>query len=169
MATSPTSPIARFFLIFTDFTKVIVNDPSVNTAGSNRWFIWLKVIELIKERPIFGIGISNLELIFASRFRENVYQVFGVYTNVDKAHNEYLDIAVSSGIPSLVSYLFFLFTVTLNKIKESDFVSDINLPIICAVSGYAAQAFFNISVVSVAFLFWILLGLLVQNTKIVKQ
>ena len=162
-AISPDSPFSRFFLIFSDAAKILTNDPNMDNAGSSRWFIWSKVVELIKERPIFGFGISNLELLFASRFKESVFQVFGSYTTIDKAHNEYLDIAVSSGIPSLIAYLYFLYTVTIDKLKKNIFIEENIAPLLCAVLGYAAQAIFNISVISVAFVFWILLGLIVQN------
>jgi putative inorganic carbon (HCO3(-)) transporter len=165
-ATSFSSPFSRFFMIFTDFSKVIMNAPDINATGSGRWFIWARVIELIKERPIFGFGISNLELLFGGRFKEDVLQLFGDYRFIDKSHNEYLDIAVSSGIPSLFAYLYFLYIVVLHKFSKRVFLGDFNLPIFCAISGYAIQAFFNISVVSVVFLFWIFLGLMAKNNKI---
>lgn len=162
---SPASPFYRFYMIITDFTKVIVNDPNVNKTGSNRWFIWTKVVDLIKERPIFGFGISNLELMFKSRFSAGINKIYGYYITIDKAHNEYLDIAVSSGIPSLIAYLIFIYSTTLNRLKKSSFASGLNLPIFCAISGYLVQAFFNISIVSVVYVFWIFLGLMVQNSK----
>lgn len=167
-AISPDSPFSRFSMIFTDATKILANDSTINSAGSNRWFIWSKVIELIKERPFFGFGISNIELLFASRFKENVFQVFGSYITIDKAHNEYLDIAVSSGTPSLIAYLYFLYTVTIDKLKKKIFIDENIVPLLCAGLGYAVQAIFNISVISVAFVFWILLGLIVQNYNSLK-
>jgi len=39
------------------------------------------------------------------------------------------------------------------------------LPVYAAVVGYLVQAFFNISVVSVAYLFWIYMGFLVNERR----
>jgi len=83
---------------------------------------------------------------------------------VDKAHNEFLHIAVSSGIPSLVAYLLFILLVIIYYLK-SHTDSTLTIPLFTAVMGYLAQAFFNISVVSVAFIFWAYLGLLTAKSS----
>lgn len=38
------------------------------------------------------------------------------------------------------------------------------IPLLCSVIGYLVQAFFNISVVSVAYVYWIALGMLSNIT-----
>jgi putative inorganic carbon (HCO3(-)) transporter len=81
--------------------------------------------------------------------------VMGRLMTIDKAHNEYLNIAVSAGIPSLIAYLTLVFVVLKNSVSKEK-----NL-LLAVIIAYLVQAFFNISVVSVAFLFWILLGRLV--------
>jgi O-antigen ligase len=163
------SLVSRFLMIFFDFWKIILNDPASSDAGSYRWFIWSKVMELIKERPIFGFGISNLSLIFKSRFPVEIAHVFGYVVEIDEAHNEYLDIAVSSGIPAMLAYLYFLFTVTYSRLKIPKYLDGFNLPILAAIIGYMIQAFFNISIISVAYLFWILLGLFTRNILMNKM
>ena len=83
---------------------------------------------------------------------------------VDRAHNEYLHIAAVTGIPALICYLLMLFLITINNIKFI-FKDKIQTALLFGVLGYLIQAFFNISVVSVAPIFWILLGLLAKTYK----
>jgi putative inorganic carbon (HCO3(-)) transporter len=85
-----------------------VNPDKIDQLGSFRMFIWIRVLELIRMRPIFGFGIENLHIAFERYFTNDIVNTMGQYMSVDKAHNDYLHIAVSSGIPSLISYLFFI-------------------------------------------------------------
>jgi putative inorganic carbon (HCO3(-)) transporter len=79
----------------------------------------------------------------------------------DKAHNEYLQIAYASGIPALLVYLSLVFTVIKTSFKNLN-NNPLMIPLLCGVIGYLVQAFFNISVVSVAYIYWIFLGALMH-------
>jgi O-antigen ligase len=150
---------SRFLTIFDDVNKVIAQTPDVERAGSSRIFIWTRVIELIKENPIWGVGLETLDLALHEKFESDIIGFFGGSAILDKAHNEYLHIAVTTGIPSLIAYLAFLVSIVwkaFKQIKNNYLV----LPLFCSILGYLAQAFFNISVVSVAPIFWIFLGIL---------
>jgi putative inorganic carbon (HCO3(-)) transporter len=54
--------------------------------------------------PLFGYGLETLDIVFTEWFCEDIIATYGSMWIVDKAHNEYLHIAVSTGIPSLVLY-----------------------------------------------------------------
>lgn len=124
-------------------------------AGSYRIFIWTHVVELIESRPLTGYGFDYLPKLFFEHYQTDMNTVMGSLMTIDKAHNEYLNLAVSAGIPSLLAYLSLLLLVLSQSMKKgSNFI-------IAIIIAYLVQAFFNISVVSVAFLFWILLGRLV--------
>jgi len=140
-----------------------INKSGATESGLARFYIWAKVIELIKEKPLTGYGIENLMESFGEKFgNESVSQRlgFGISSRPpDKAHNEYLNIAVSTGIPSLLIYLIFIGLVLKRgwvKIRQSQAY----VPFMAATLGYLAQAFFNISVASVAYIFWVFLGLI---------
>lgn len=159
--------IERFRTIFSNSKDIIsggAESDIAEHAGSGRFFIWKRVIELIAMKPWFGYGISNLQIPFKEFFQEDMIKVFGYFAVLDKAHNEYLNIAVSSGIPSLIAYLGFVL-LTLRKglvrIKKEPFT----WPLMAAVLAYLTQALFNVSVVSVAYIFWVLLGLLAGRKK----
>jgi putative inorganic carbon (HCO3(-)) transporter len=150
--------IDRFTSISTETVEVLTNGDSSEKGGAFRIFIWKRVIQLISEKPLFGYGIENLMEPFVENYKEEMIDTLGYILLVDKAHNEYLHIAVTSGIPSLIIYLTFIYQVLKKGIKQIPKVSKY-WPIMAAILGYLTQAFFNISVVSVAYIFWILLGL----------
>lgn len=70
---------------------------------------------------------------------------------VDKAHNEILNYAATSGVPAAILYMILIFLVfyRLWKNKEDDRVRTI----LIILFGYVVQANLNISVVPVAPLF----------------
>jgi len=75
---------------------------------------------------------------------------------VDKSHNEYLEYAVSNGIFSLLLYSIFLGAILIMLFKNRrNYISKI---LFLTILGYMFQGFFNISVIMVAPIFWILLG-----------
>ena len=134
--------------------------------GSSRIQVWKIVIELIEKYPIFGVGTDNLKKGIADNLTEtSINFILRAKVSIDKAHNEYLHIAVTLGIPSLVIYLTFLCMIVFPKLKnilkqEKTFI------ILSAIISYLVQAFFNISTIGVAPLFWLALGLLDnQNFK----
>lgn len=153
----------RFYTMFFDskvlFTTSYAKDPDlIDNLGSVRMFIWIRVIELIKMRPLFGFGIENLQIAFARYFNKDIMRIMGRLMLVDKAHNDYLHIAVSSGIPSLVAYLTFLITNAHNALKRLD--NSVYMLLFTSILAYTTCLFFNISVVSVAYIVWIYLGLI---------
>lgn len=78
---------------------------------------------------------------------------------IDKAHNEYLQYAVTLGIPALIVYFAFVISIIKKHINEID-NNNVKLILYFVVVSYLVQAFFNISTVGIAPLFWFTLGLL---------
>jgi len=152
----------RFQSIGTDFNKLIEKEDGYEKAGANRIYIWTRTIELIKEKPLIGYGLDNLDTVFLDKYSDEMERMFNQIYMVDRAHNEYLHIAVSSGIPALITYLIFII-LCLKKGYDLTRRDIRYLPYFTAVSAYLVQAFFNISVVSVAYIFWIFLGIITND------
>jgi putative inorganic carbon (HCO3(-)) transporter len=134
-------------------------------GGSGRIAIWKMTYNIVKNHPYLGSGPENLTgalLIEQKSQMNNYYKV--KKQKVDRAHNEYLHIAAVTGIPALICYLLMLFLIVKNNIKYI-FKDKIQTVLIFGVLGYLIQAFFNISVISVAPIYWILLGLLANTYK----
>ncbi|MDP2814831.1 MAG: O-antigen ligase family protein [Erysipelotrichaceae bacterium] len=155
----------RLLSITLEFGRVIKGGENLELAGSYRMFIWLKTIELIKMRPFVGFGLENLQLAFEQYYAVDIIKVIGGPLIIDRAHNEYLHIAVSSGIPALILYLSFI-TLVIRKGVARLLDLPYAIPLLVAIFGYLVQAFFNISVVSVAYIFWAFLGFLASSKPI---
>jgi O-antigen ligase len=128
-------------------------------GGSNRIFIWKNSLKLIPTNPILGSGPDTLGIAFMEHFGDEAKQIFkSTDIVIDKAHNEYLQQAVTTGIPSMVLYILFGLTILIKAHKNIE-NNKLLIPLFCCILGYAVQAFFNISVVSVAPVMWALLGI----------
>lgn len=144
--------IGRYSSIYSNASKID------DSSGSNRIFIWNHTLIMIADHPFLGTGVDNFAEVFMKDFKEDVAKKYPS-TTFDKAHNEFLHIAATTGIPSLMTYISFwaiLFIKSLKYIKSDKRV----LVIFCSILAYQMQAFFNISVVAVAPIMWILAGIL---------
>lgn len=126
--------------------------------GTKRIEIWKKTLKIVPKYWLHGVGIDSFLLAFGDG---PLYIKNLIY---DKAHNEYLQILVTEGVFTLISYLSLYGIVVLDGLKKM-FKKD-NLCFLLPVVGYLIQAFFNISVIEVAPIFFITLGLLVERRKI---
>ncbi len=63
---------ARLLIIGADVTTIIEGSEVIDRVGSSRMFIWLKTIDLIQIRPLFGFGLENLGLAFHQYFSSDI-------------------------------------------------------------------------------------------------
>ena len=148
----------KFVSIISDAQKVYEKSPKAEYAGSTRIFIWKRAVKLVESKPIFGYGPDTFGTVFMKNYKKDILYVIGNEI-IDKAHNEYLETAVTSGLVTLAFYILFIFNVikkSYRSINENKYI----IPVLLSATGYLVQAFFNISVVSVAPVFWALLGIL---------
>lgn len=136
--------------------------------GSHRIWIWRIALKLIPKKPILGCGPDNLWQGLIQNCTQATYEYAKkTHTAIDKAHNEYLQIGVTLGLPALICYLTFIVWIILPKIKLT--INNKIYFIIClGIISYLVQAFFNISTIGVAPEFWMLLGLIDNKDTINK-
>ena len=126
--------------------------------GSHRIAIWRLMIELIKKVPVFGCGVDCIAPgLYQYCPKERADFIYNVGVSVDKAHNEYLQIAATIGIPALVIYLIFIGIILLPKTKYM-LKNKVSFIMCVTIISYLVQAFFNISTIGVAPIFWMILG-----------
>ena len=125
--------------------------------GTDRMYVWKETLKIVPNHLVNGVGIDN----YAYAFDGEALTMYNGYILYDKAHNEYLQTLVTQGIFSLISYLSIFIIIVINGIKNS--FKNNELYLILPVIGYMVQAFFNISVIEVAPLFYIALGLLIKR------
>lgn len=144
--------------------------PSVGFAGkerigSARGYIWSRSIPMIPDNLLLGSGPDTFVLNFPQNDLLGKYWAYGT-TNmlVDKPHNLYLQILLGEGGIALLAFLtivlLYLFdSIRLYALKRTYRPNEILASAVClGVVGYLGAGLFNDSVVSVAPVFWILLG-----------
>lgn len=136
------------------------------SLGSNRGYIWSRTLPMLKENIMIGKGPDTYPIYFPQedfKGRFNV-KVLSRGMIVDKPHNLYLQIGTNTGVVSLISFLAIVFIYLVQSIViyfKDDLEGDLKalgLGIFVAVFGYLIAGMFNDSVVSVAPVFWVLLG-----------
>ncbi len=144
--------------------------------GSGRGYIWSRTLPLLKHTLLYGHGPDT----FAMYFPQNDYIgklnfMYDANIIIDKPHNMYLQIAVNTGVVSLIAFLlimgFYYFNSVkiLLKSKFGDFSSIAGLSLFAAITGYVLSGFFTDSTVSVSPVFWVLLGLGIGLNYLKKQ
>ena len=126
-----------------------------NSYGTNRMYIWKETMKIVPNHIWHGVGIDSFHKAFNGEALILKTQINNIL--FDKAHNEYLQTLVTQGIFALISYLALYGYITLYGIRNSFKYNEIYL--VLPVIGYLVQAFFNISVIEVAPIFYIALGL----------
>lgn len=142
--------------------------------ASSRGYIWSKTIPLMKKTLLIGNGPDTFIAYFPHNDfvgKLNVFRTIDII--IDKPHNMYLQTGVNTGFVSLIILLSLFFTYIWNSIKlykHCSFEAAIEIYGFCsflAVCAYLIVGMFNDSVISVAPVFWILLGVgIAMNRKI---
>ncbi len=140
-----------FYRLYILNGPALKNDDSLWKIGAERSII------AIKDQPLLGIGPDMFAKyqLYNSKLTEN---------SIDRSYNEYLYIAATRGIPSLVVYLALLGLSIYRLIRDvKQFSSDrekwFRPALLTAIVAYSVQAFFSASAVTVAPFFWLLLGI----------
>lgn len=114
-------------------------------------------VRAIKIDPLLGVGPDNFSY---SQLRTS-YTIAANQNAVDRPYNDLLYIAATRGIPSLVGYLALLAICFVLAWKRKNVLHSWTLPAAGgAVLLYTAASLTGISVLTVAPMFWCLLGML---------
>lgn len=134
--------------------------------GSARGYIWSRSIPLLKKTMFIGNGPDTFAIFFPQDDYVGKLIAYGTDNMiVDKAHSLYIQTAINTGVISLIALfaafaMYFISSVKVYfKNEYKDFYSILGSSIFVAVCGYLGAGLFNDSVVSVAPVFWVLLGM----------
>lgn len=166
------------------FTGPPQNLEHVADAGSatSRWFLWRTSAPLVWERPVFGWGPDTLAQVYPAYRTPEFLRVFPraamEHIVVDRPHNDVLQQAIAAGLVGLAAYLWFWFAalrttwltararaygdhgLRRGDDRRSSLVdpSVIGPGLLGGFAAYFSQLQLSFSYVSVAPLFWVLLG-----------
>lgn len=133
--------------------------------GSARGYIWSRSIPLLKDNLILGKGPDTFVFEFPQNDLIGKYYAYDTPNmTVDKPHNLYLQIALNNGLIALIAFLgvmliYIIDSLKLYALKKEYETSELfGAAISLGVIGYLVAGLFNDSLISVAPIFWILLG-----------
>jgi putative inorganic carbon (HCO3(-)) transporter len=153
----------------------------MNSAGS-RMFLWRTSAPLVAARPLFGWGPETLSQAYPAYRMPEFVRVFPEAAMqqilVDRPHNDLLQQAIATGAVGLVAYLWLIWTVLTvawrtararvygdrglrrGDDRQSSLVDPavVGAGLFGAFVAYFAQLQLSFSYVSVAPLFWVLVG-----------
>ena len=143
-------------------TKEAISNAKVEDSyGTGRIYIWKESLNKAKDNILFGVGVDNFYYAFSPRLIDPTSKYA-----VDKAHNDYLQKLVCEGIFSLIFYLAFLITIIVRNYNEQDVFYQ---SVFWGFVAYAIEIFFSISVIRVAPIFWIIIGILMSKERVILE
>ena len=145
------------FKFFSD-VKEVASDPSkANDAGTARWALWKATVGFIKERPLFGFGIEGID------------KRLDAAAGAERTHNEYLQYAVTFGIPEAVAYTAACIGVFVRNLRRKKLLSGVTLACLTAAFTYLVSACFGVTLYNTAPYLFIFLGLGYRSVKARKM
>lgn len=146
-----------------------INNPDIfnmnQSMFSGRGYIWSRTIPQLKHYIIKGSGPDTFTLVFPQDDYIGLQNNGYLGSIVTKPHNLFLQIAVQTGVLSLIAFLilyiiYFVQSITLYmKHNFNSYFSQVGVGIFLSTIGYMIAGITNDSTVGVAPIFWILLGL----------
>jgi len=142
-----------------------INVRGYEKLGSARIYIWSRVIPLLKNSILAGYGPDTFTIKFPQDDYIGKVNAYGTPNMiVDKPHNLYLQIAVNTGLVSLLAFLALVAVYIVSSVKlyfardVSSAFASYGTSVFIGICSYLVTGLFNDSVVAVASVFWILLG-----------
>ena len=123
--------------------------------GTYRIFLWRRAFSLLPEYPILGSGPDTFAIRFMAKYTEDV-AALGEVTINDTAANVYITMLINIGIVGLISYVVFLIFQLYKGIK---YKNEYSIVLLIAMICYMIQDLFNLWVVIVTPLFWVLMAI----------
>ena len=80
---------------------------------SDRYYAWLAAINMMKDSPLFGKGIDSFGFFYRN-FRDpnsNEIVIGQPFITYDNAHNTYLQLGATAGVPVLIVYLVLIILI----------------------------------------------------------
>lgn len=134
-------------------------DLSVTT----RLLMWRDIIPVIAERPLIGHGPDNFIQPFKRHEGEDLKSFFPQGTIIDKAHNELLQVAATTGLLGLAAYLWIFISYFRHAYRSGGWAL---LALSGGVLAYILQLQTWVTSVTTGVTFWALLGVSVAVMRI---
>lgn len=155
------TPTGKYSKINNAESAVFTDVPSF---ASGRGYIWSRTIPLLKKTILLGTGADTFVLEFPNNDYVGLTQAEMYGSLITKPHNMYLQIGVQSGVLALAALVLFYIFYFIDSIKVfwrskfDSYLSWAGLGIFIGTLGYMITGLANDSTVTVAPIFWALIG-----------
>jgi hypothetical protein len=135
---------------------------------SGRGYLWSRSIPLLRDRLILGSGADSFVYVFPQDDYVGKYNSGYMNSIVTKPHSLYLQIGVQSGVLALaclgVFYLGYMASslVQIVRRRNKGYLVWVNIGILAGSFGYLVSGISNDSTISIAPIFWALLGIAIR-------
>jgi O-antigen ligase len=144
--------------------------------ASSRGYIWSRSIPMLKNTLFIGHGPGSFAIEFPQKDYIGKMKAFNNETMiVDKPHNMFIQIGVNTGVISLLALLavclmYFIDSMKLYWKREiASFIDYMGIGCVTAMISYLGAGIFNDQVISVAPLFYVLVGMGIAVNGLVKK
>lgn len=144
--------------------------------ATSRGYIWSRSIPLMKDTLLIGNGPDTYAIVFPQKDyvgKMNAYENEAIV--VDKPHNMFIQIGVNTGLVSLLALLSVFLMYFIDSMKLywkrdiTTFLDHMGIGCVTAMISYLGAGFFNDQIISVAPLFYVVVGLGIAINTLVKN
>ncbi len=143
---------------------------TIENGGNGRLNIWKNSLGVIKDNFFTGVGFDNFHLAYPNPKIDSSISLtvtngevsaspMKSYFIVDNAHNVYLHTLSTTGIIGLIPYLMLCLFTFIKGLKSKN---KLMFLLLSGFVAYSVQAFANISVIEVAPIYYIIIGLMLS-------
>jgi hypothetical protein len=143
--------------------------------ASSRGYIWSRSVPMLKDTVLIGHGPDTYVLEFPQHDYVGKLNSFSSHRMiVDKPHNMYLQIGINTGLISLIGLLALYLMYFVESIKLyinrdiNTFLEYIGVGVFVGVMSYLVAGLFNDQIISVAPLFYTMVGLGLAVNRILR-
>jgi len=142
--------------------------------ASGRGYIWSRTLPLLKKHIILGSGADTYMIAFPQQDYVGLSNYGYGDQLVTKPHNLYLQVGVQTGLLSLIAFLVFYAMYFISSVKlyfkgrYKSYYAQVGVAILVASVSYIVLGFANDSSITVAPVFWVLIGLGITVNRLAK-
>lgn len=162
------------------YEKIMVAD-SIGFKGhenfaTGRGYLWSRTLPLLKDSVLLGCGPDNFMFKFTTNDFVMRYRTGFLDGMITKPHNMYLQMAVETGVTSLIAFLvfylgYFVMSIKLYMRSLTDSpLKKYGVSIFLGTIGYMVAGLANDAMIVVAPIFWVLIGIgIAVNLLIINE
>lgn len=168
-----------FYTPYGKFSKIEVADSAVFTnyskLASGRGYLWARTIPLLKDYALIGSGPDTFTVVFPQKDYVAASKMGYDKMTVTKPHDLYLQIGTQTGVVSLIAFLTLNLLYLLECLKvywknrADSFLEYIGMAFMIAIIGYLISGIINDSTITVAPIYWCMMGIGLAINRLVKK